>query len=813
MTNPAVTALLEQMTREEKAAFCCGEGFWHLKSSERLGLPAIMVTDGPNGLRKQDTSSDNLGILDALPATCFPSAAGLACSWSPELLRSVGEAIGRECRKEQVSVILGPGVDTKRNPRGGRNFEYYSEDPLLTGQLASAWVAGVQSQGVGTCPKHFAANNHESNRMVVDAVVDERTLRELYLLAYEILVKEVQPWSIMCSYNKVNGSYLSDSQTLLTDILRDEWGFEGMVVSDWGATNDRIESLKAGMNLEMPSSGTIHTERILAALADGSLSDAQLDQALAPVLELILKAKPALQQPAPAFTMEEHHRLAARAAEEACVLLQNRDDLLPLPQGASVAVIGALAKETRYQGAGSSKVTPTRVEQPWDECLALLGSSARLTYAAGYPLTGEPTAGMFEEALDVARAAEKVVLFIGLTPEYESEGYDRPHLSLPTAQLALVEALAPVYHKLVVVLQNGAPVDLPFADKVPAILEAYLGGQAGASALAKVLFGLANPSGKLAETFPLRCADAPSDAWFPGEPRLSQYREGLWVGYRYFDTVGQPVRYPFGHGLSYTRFDYSALCINGELAVGQALHCTMQGEERITVSFTITNLGDRTGAEVAQLYVGQAASGAPRPLKELKAFGKVLLRPGESQTVELTLDRRAFAWWSTERQAWLVESDDFTLFVGASVADIRLQQTITLQGDVARLPRDPRLAPYFDPAGGDFNDAAFEVLLGRELPRPIAATPFHFNSTIGEVKHTLLGGLLFKMMLKMTAKHVGKLSEAETRMLHAILEEMPLRNLATQSMGRFKLTALQKMIHIMNRNWKGLWRGDSVDYR
>lgn len=805
MTETSVFEILSSLSRKEKAGLCCGDGFWNLKGFAHLGLPSIMLTDGPNGLRKQKTGDDNLGIMDSAPATCFPTASALASTWNPALLHRVGSAIARECRYEGVSVLLGPGVDIKRNPRGGRNFEYFSEDPLLSGQLACAWVAGVQSEGVGTSPKHYAVNNHEYCRMTVDAIVDERTLRELYLPAYEMLVQSVQPWTIMSSYNKLNGKYLSDDRAMLTEILRNEWGFNGVVVSDWGATNDRIESLRAGLNLEMPTTGDINIKAIESAIDAGQLTEEQLDGAIAPIIELILKAKPVLAEPVDC-PHEENHRVARQAAEEAIVLLKNDGNLLPLDKRQKVAVIGALAADTRFQGSGSARVNPTRVEQPLLEIEALLEDPGSAVYAQGYPLTGDAEPGLVEEALAITKASDRVVLVLGLTSEYESEGFDRADIDLPGIQLALVEALAPVYDKLVVVLQNGAPVALPFRDKVPAIIEAYLGGQAGASALARVLFGDVTPSGKLAETFPLEVDDVPSQAWFPGGARQSQYREGLWVGYRYFSSVDTPVAFPFGHGLSYTRFDYSGLQVAGDNA------STETPEFCVTVTFSIANSGERAGGETAQVYVGQEASGVPRPTKELKAFKKVYLQPGESARIELKLDRRAFAWWSPQTRNWTVESGRFFIYVGASVEDIRLQDSLNLEGNCPIVDPDPRLGAYFEPQPREFIDSAFAALLGRDIPEPLAVTPFHFNSSIAEVKHTFIGKLLYKMLLKMVGRHIGQASETELHMIGAIMSEMPLRNLVAQSGGRFRPGVMKVLIHLMNRNWRGLLRGDPVPY-
>lgn len=805
-----VDALLEQLSLEEKAALCSGRDFWHLRGIARLGLPAIMLTDGPHGLRKQKGAADHVGLNESVPATCFPTASGLASSWNRELLRAVGVALGGESRQEGVSVLLGPGVNIKRNPLGGRNFEYYSEDPCLAGELAAAWVQGVQSQGVGASLKHYAANNHETGRMVVDVVVDQRTLREIYLPAFETTVRDAQPWTVMCAYNKVNGTYLAEHRELLTSILRDEWGFEGLVLSDWGAVNDRVEGIRNGLDLEMPASGEVNTRRIAAAVEDGTLGRAELDAAVGRVLELILKSIESLRESTP-VSPDAHHALARTAAEEACVLLKNDADLLPLQARGKLAVIGALATQTRYQGSGSSQINPTRLEQPLEQIRLLVGDDASVGYAAGYSLTGEDSSAMTAEALALAQDSDAVILIAGLPPEYESEGFDRRHMRLPASQLELITALAAVSDRLVVVLQNGAPVELPFATHVRAILEVNLGGQAGASALANILFGTANPSGKLAETFPRSLADVPSQPWFPGEPRQSQYREGIWVGYRYFDTAKVPVAFPFGHGLSYSRFEYSGLRLAGrESGNGYA----MEDGDQLLVEFDLSNSGSRDGAEVAQLYVGQRNASVHRPHRELKAFDKIFLRAGETKTVRLRLAPRAFAFWSVTSHRWVVESDQFDICVGASVADIRLHATVAIQADAAPGEQDAALAPYRTPRKLAFDDAAFAALLGHSIPEPVPIRPFHLNSRLAEVDSTWLGRKLRSVVETQVSKALGgNTSETARRMVEAIIDEMPLRNLVTQSQGTLSPGVMRALIHIMNGDWAKLLRNAPIASR
>ncbi len=787
VTNP-IDNPFKSLTTEEKARLCSGKDFWHLHGVERLGLPSIMVTDGPHGLRKQAGPSDHLGVLDSVPATCFPTASGLAATWNVDLLQRVGVALARECLAQQVSVLLGPGANIKRHALGGRNFEYFSEDPYLTGAMASAWIRGLQGQGVGASLKHYALNNHERGRMVVDVVTDERTLREIYLPGWEACMGENQPWTVMCAYNKFRGAYLSENEYLLKTILRDEWDFQGVVVTDWGANHKRVDGVKNGQSLEMPGSGDANTHKLLAALRDGTLTEEQLDESVRPVVELMVKSADALD-PQAKVDLEANHDLARLAAEEACVLLKNEHNLLPLSKSQSVLVIGGLAEQTRYQGSGSSLINPTRLEQPLDELRALAG--ATVTFAEGYKVSGQEDVRLCSEAVSMAAAAERIVVVVGLTPEYESEGFDRTHMRLPANQLQLMAALEPFHDRTVVVLQNGAPVELPFKDSVAAILEAYLGGQAGASALARLLYGLANPSGKLAETLPLACEDLPSNAWFPGEYRQSQYREGIWVGYRYFDTANKPVAFPFGHGLSYTSFELSDLDI------------TRKNDGSVDVRVRVTNTGPRAGAETVQVYVGQQNPSVPRPARELKAFAKIALEPNGSSELQFSLGQRAFAFWCVSESDWVVEADEFRIDVGVSIADVRLSETIHLGSGRPLAARDAALAPYFEPGSLQFDDAAFERLLGHSIPQPLAVKPFQWNSTLSELRANWLGRLLYSLANRQARKMLGSTDAVSLQMLKAFVNEMPVRALAMMSRGRIKQGLVERLIHATNNNW---WR-------
>lgn len=671
-------AILAQLSLEEKAALLDGSDFWHTEPVERLGVPRIMVSDGPHGLRKVAVP-DDAGIEQSAEATCFPPAAGLGSSWDPDLANRIGLALGEECRTAGVAVLLGPGVNMKRSPLCGRNFEYFSEDPLLAGRLASAWVAGVQTHGVGASLKHFAANNQEADRLRVSAEVDERTLREIYLSAFERVVKETQPWTVMSSYNRINGVYTAENRWLLTQVLRDEWGFKGLVVSDWAGIDNRPRAVAAGCDLEMPSSEGVGTRAILDAVTSGELTEEQIDVAVARVLELIDRA--AGREPLRSADLDANHELAREAAAASVVLLKNEGQLLPLnpAQGGSVAVIGEFARTPRYQGAGSSQVNPTRLENALDSLRSELAGKRDVLFAPGFEIEAEqPDPQLVAEAVEAARGAEVVLAFLGLPPSYESEGWDREHMDLPALQVDLLEQIAAVNPNVVVVLSNGGAVVTSGWDHLaPALLEGWLLGQAGGSGLADVLVGRVSPSGRLAETIPRKLTDNPALGNFPGEHSVVRYGEGLLIGYRWYDAHDLEVSYPFGHGLSYTTFDYSDLRVT----------ITDDGEQpRVAVALTVTNTGERAGAEVVQVYVGDPAASVYRPAQELRGFSKLRLEPGESGVVTIELDQRAFAYWHTARQEWVVEGGEFDIRVGSSSRDIRLTRAISLTGGDVSAP-------------------------------------------------------------------------------------------------------------------------------
>ena len=675
-----VNALLAQLTLPEKAALTSGSHFWYTWPVERLDIPKIMVSDGPHGLRAQPGDSDHVGLAGSLPATCFPTASAIASSWDPTLLREVGQSLADEARACNLSVILGPGVNIKRSPLCGRNFEYFSEDPFLAGELGLGIVEGIQSKGVGTSLKHYAANNQEDDRLRVDAQVDERTLREIYFPAFERIVKDSQPWTVMCSYNKINGTSASENPWLLTDVLREEWGFEGVVVSDWGAVYYRVPALAAGTDLEMPPKLGVSPEEVVAAVESGELEESVLDERVRKVLELVSKGMHVLDldESFDEAMQARHHELARRAAGESIVLLKNEGDLLPLAADTKLAVIGEFARTPRFQGAGSSQVNPTRVD------VALEGiekAFSDVTFAAGYGI-GDDSAdeALREEAVRAARDADTVVVFLGLPGADESEGFDRTHMNLPASQLALLSAVASANAKVTVVLVNGSTVVLGEVDRnSSAILEAWLGGQGAGGGIADVLVGAVNPGGRLAETIPHRLQDNSSYLNFPGDSRVVRYGEGIYVGYRGYDKSDVDVAFPFGFGLSYTTFALSDLAVHTSGSVES-------GDLAASVQVTVTNTGSRAGAEVVQVYVRDPESSVGRPVRELKGFAKVRLEAGASQTVTIELDQRAFSFWSELLGRWVVEAGDFIVEVGSHSRDLPLSQTISVDAPSIAAP-------------------------------------------------------------------------------------------------------------------------------
>jgi beta-glucosidase len=660
-----ITEIIKQMTLEEKAALCTGASAWTTTPIERLGVPELTVSDGPHGVRRV-ADVDSL-VQKSLPATCFPTASCMASTWDVDLIQQVGEAIAEECIALNVDVVLGPGANMKRIPQGGRNFEYYSEDPYLAGQMATSFIHGVQGKGVGTSLKHYATNNQEYQRLTINSVVDERTLREIYLPAFEMAVKNAQPWTVMCAYNRLNGPYCSEHHKLLVEILEDEWGFEGFVVSDWGAVHDRVASLKGGVDLEMPGPRELRVRAVVEAVRNGSLEDAKLDESVRRILEIIFKA--AQTSKGDPFDEAAHHALARQVAGEGMVLLKN-NGILPLKNPQHIAVIGRSAQNAYFQGGGSSHINPTQVDIPFIELQKLAGN-AELSYAQGYKADESFSQELIDEAVLLARTAEVALLYISLPETKESEGYDRPDLDLTTQQVALINAVSAVQSNTVVIINNGAPVVMSeWIEGPAAVLEAWMMGQAGGGAIADVLYGKVNPSGKLAETFPLRLVDTPAYINYPGGNGEVHYGEGIFIGYRYYDAKQVPVLFPFGHGLSYTSFMYTNLKVSAQ---------TFKDVDGLKVSVDVTNTGKLVGKEVVQVYVHDHKSALVRPPKELKGFTKVELQPGETKTVSIPLDFRAFAYYHPGYNKWITEDGEFDILVGASAADIRTVQTVQLQ--------------------------------------------------------------------------------------------------------------------------------------
>lgn len=757
MVERNIQDLIKQMTLEEKAGLCSGKDFWNTKAVSRLGIPSVMLSDGPRGLRKQEGKSDHLGFNESIPAVCFPAGCAIASSWDRESAAKLGITLANECQAENVSTILGPAMNIKRSPLCGRNFEFLSEDPIVSSELAIAYVQAVQSKNVVTTPKHFMANNQEFHRMTSDSIMDERTMREIYLASFENMVKQAKPWTMMGAYNKLNGTYLCENKLILTDILRDEWGFDGYIMSDWGAMNDRVDALKAGCELEMPGMTDRTDKEIIAAVQSGDLDEELLNQAVERFLTVVFKYVDNRNQEA-VFDREADHQVARELAEESSILLKNKDKILPLKTEQKVAFIGQYAKEPRYQGGGSSHINSFKLVSAVEASKEL-----QVTYARGYDDSLDVAVEELEDqAVELAKKSDVAVLFIGLPDRYESEGYDRKHMQLPANQIALLERLSQVQENLVVVLHNGSAVEMPWIDKVKGVLEVYLGGQAVGEATVNLLYGEVNPSGRLAETFPLRLQDTPCYLHYGGENDKSVYHEGVFVGYRYYSSKEMPVLFPFGHGLSYTQFAYDNLVLS---------QTELTDIDKLLVSVDVTNTGHCYGREVVQVYVAAPNSKIIRPSLELRAFDKIGLEPGETKTVTVELDKRSFAYWDVESHDWLVEEGKYQIIIGRSAEEK------ILVADVAVSPV--------------------------KTPRKV----FHLNSTIGEVLADKHAGPLFEQMMGKTfveyteAQQVTENSRSDAvnaEMMHAMMEGMPLRQLLSFVPGIEK-SMLEDLIAVLNQ--------------
>lgn len=772
--------LLKKLTLEEKCALLSGAETFKTRGMPEHGIPQIWLSDGPHGLRKQAGESDHLGLNPSVPATCFPTASAVANSWDAALGEEIGAALGEEAAAQEVSVVLGPGLNMKRNPLCGRSFEYFSEDPYLAGKLAAGYIRGIQSKGVAACPKHFAVNSQETRRMASDSIVDERTLREIYLTGFEIAVKEGHPRSIMSSYNLVNGTYANENKHLLMEILRGEWGFDGAVITDWGGSNDHALGVKNGSTLEMPAPGGDSVRELLAAVESGKISESDIDARLSELLPLVFDTKAALDAAPREFDAAAHHALARRAAEESLVLLKNEGALLPLAAGTKVAVIGDFAKNPRYQGAGSSMVNSTQVDVLLDK---LIDSELNVIgYQQGFDRHGKPDAALQKSACELATQADTVILCMGLDEIAESEGLDRSNLHLAQNQVDLLQAVAAVNPKIVVVLYSGSVVETPWLDNCQALLYAALGGQAGAGAVADALIGKVNPCGKLAETWPLTYADVPSAADFATRRKTVEYREGLYIGYRYFTTAEKAVRFPFGHGMSYTTFAYS------DMAADE------QG-----VSLTVTNTGSVAGTEIVQLYVAKKNSELFRPARELKGFARVTLAPGEKQRITIMLDDKAFRFWNVKANRWEIEGGEYELLVGASVEDIRLCEKISVHGTATVHPYEDRgLDCYYKGDVLRVSDADFEKLLGHPLPN--GKTKIDRNLTLGELNHahSPLGWLVW-LVLTILLDVSYKRGKPDLNILFQY--NMPLRALAKMTNGAISMGMVDGIVMELQGFW------------
>lgn len=782
--------IVNKMSLEQKAAFVSGFDYWHLEEAPELGLPKIMVTDGPHGLRKQNPNGDSVGLGNSYPATCFPTAATSSCSWDEELLRKEGEALGEECLQEEVSVILGPGTNIKRAPVCGRNFEYFSEDPYLAGKCSANIINGVQSKGIGTSLKHFACNSQEAYRMVINEVIDERAMREIYLTAFEIAIKEAQPWTVMNSYNRINGVYASQNGWLQQQVARGEWGFQGLFVTDWGSSVDRIPGLENGTDLEMPSSGDLNTQRIIAAVKEGKLDENVLNERVDNVVNLILKAKKTLDEGKKTYDVDANHDLACQVAEGSIQLLKNDDGLLPLKKGQKVAIIGEMAKAPRYQGAGSSVINPTKMENAYDNLVEL---GVDVTYAQGYKKgTEQVDDALVAEALAAAKAADVAVVFAGLTEEFEGEGYDRANIEMPANHNQLIEQVAAANPNTVVVLAGGSVIHMPWLNSAKALLNSGLSGQAGGKAVARILTGAVCPSGKTSETYPLSFEDNPTYGNYPGQPVVSEHKESVYIGYRYYDTAEKEVLFPFGYGLSYTTFEYSDLELSSS---------NIKDTDDLTVTFKIKNTGDVDGAEIAEIYVADQESTIFRPKKELRAFKKVFLKAGEEKEVSVTLSKRAFAFYNVELQDWQVETGLFDIMVGASSRDIRLTKAVNIISDcTAAVPDYRKTAPaYYTADLAAMDDAQWTAVYGKELPARERDTtkPIDLYNCLDDASHTKWGGKICRLISKVVGKF-GSAENGDGQMLAAMATQIPIRNFIAMSMGVFSPKMAEGLLMILN---------------
>ena len=771
--------MIEKMTVEEKAAFLSGKGEWDTRNIPRLNIPSVFCSDGPHGIRKQAGAGDHLGLNESLPATCFPTAATIANSWDVDLGKEIGQALGEEASVLDVQVLLGPGLNIKRSPLCGRNFEYFSEDPYLSGKMAASYIQGIQSQGVYACPKHFAVNSQELRRMAMNAVLDERTLREIYLTGFEIAVKEGGAKAIMTSYNQVNGTYANENKHLLLDILRKEWDFDGIVITDWGGSNDHVKGVQARSNLEMPTPGLDSARQIVVAIRDGSLTMEELDTMVDDLLDAVLTVSGNQKEKKESFDKEEHHALARRAAAESAVLLKNSDHILPLEPGCTVAVIGDFAVEPRYQGAGSSMVKPTSLETVEK---AIIDYGWKISgISRGYKRTGETDDILKKEALDAAAKADVVLYCFGLDEMSEVEGMDRSHMRIPQNQIELLQSITQANENIVGVLSAGASIEMPWHTCCKAILHGYLSGQAGASALLDILSGKVNPSGCLAESYPIRYEDTPAFRHFPSTERNAEYRESIYVGYRYYDTTSVRVQYPFGFGLSYTEFTYSDLKV-----------------DRQGISVLVTNTGDRDGAEVVQMYVGLPNAIVFRPVKELKGFKKVFLKAGESKVVQIPFDDKTFRYWNIRTNKWEVEMGTYQIMVGASVSDIRLVKELEVEGTTSAYPYNPAELPYYYTGIiQQISNQEFETLLGHSIPDGKWTGELGINDAVCQMYYakSALARFIYKILTDRKLKNEAT-GKPDLNLLFQY--NIPFRAIAKMTGGMVSMDMVSGVVEVVN---------------
>lgn len=776
--------LIEIMTLEEKASLMSGKDFWETQDIDHLGITSMFLADGPHGIRKQAVAADQLGLNEGIPATCFPTAATVANSWNDELGEKVGEFLGEEAIAQKVNVLLGPGVNMKRNPLCGRNFEYYSEDPYLAGKMAAAYIRGIQSHGISACVKHFCANNQEERRMAIDTVMDERTLREIYLTAFEIAVKEGKTRAIMSSSNKFNGIYTNENLHLMHDILRGDWGYTGCVITDWGGSNDRVAGLIAGNELEMPTTAGETDGDIINAVKSGKIKEEVLDECVDRLLDLIFTTEEVYRKTHKEFDVEKHHRIAQKIVEESIVLLKNEGNILPLHYGKKVAVIGEFAKEARYQGAGSSIVNPTILDNTLD-CFDESGILS-IGYEPGFERYGKKNQSLIDKACELAKKAEVILLYLGLDEATEAQGLDRQDMKIPDNQIELLNALYKVNQNIVVILSCGSAVEMPWINKIKGLVHGYLGGQAGARALLRVLSGDVNPSGKLAETYPLHYEDTPSYHNFPGKEVSVEYREGIYIGYRYYDTAGVDVLFPFGYGLSYTTFEYSNIEV-----------------DQFGVTFRLTNTGNVAGMEITQLYVGCKSKDIFRPKKELKGFSKVFINAGETKTITIPFDDKTFRYFNVKTNKWEIETAEYEIMVGASSADIRLVEIMKIQGTDAPLPYTVEELPtYYSGKANNVRLEEFEKLLGHKVPVPTwdRTKPLGYNDTIAQCQYSkgVFGRLIYKFLVfsYWYLRKTGKRSAANLIMMS--IYHMPFRGIARTTGGVVNMPMLDGILMMVN---------------